>query len=825
MIKKKQKKQFSVRDLTQIFLLLFVVSVVAGYGISGKMKEDISLGTVLRVLTTPQGGTGTSTIPSAGSLLIGNGTNSRYDVATLTEGSNITITNADGSITIASSGAGGGVAVPNTKWASTTNAIYPNAGATTDVLIGATATSTTAKLEVVGTGDLTGLLTLQNGLLSQASSTVVGDLTSSASVFTGTKNLTNYADYFNGSLLETFNATTTSDGSIVTMTLADSASYTGGVTMRFSTGDVNLNTPTTTTLTAGTDASPTENFVYIPVDTQAITVSTSGWPSSTEHIKIAYFFVPSAGFVQTNAVYINQNWNDHAMNDDNQGHMTHEAERERRTQAQYFSGIDGNGTDGYLTPTAGNTELISTSGFVYQVHKHAFPAFDTSAGDVVLVKNWSGDAYHDITNLYEIVDDSTGTTIGNNKYFNLVVWGVANKTGQTEEMIVNLPSGSYNSQTAAENDTSGFDDLTIPDEFKYESSTGFLIARITIKMKTGGGTWVVASTVDLRGLTPQTATGGTAAGELVNFADNQFTIFNVTDVTKILDFDISGVTTGNTRTITMADRDLDLANPIFTNSSTTNATTTNFAILGLSSAVLAVNASGTVTASTTVDSAFIADAYLLNSTSDTMLGTLTADGLTLGVNENITLGAQTLDHDGSTFVFSDSIDIGSSNFDADGTITSTGIVNFGGATTEISNGAAVFTNTIGQIAIDTTTGMLLWNYGSGTSTKPFYETTGFSYGSTTQGSGTTTRYLAPAAAALTFNTVQCDFSNFMGISLYDGTNRADYLEASSTIGTVTYSTNNVFTAGESIRIDIGTSTDIAAEVVGGCRFKYVFTAD
>jgi len=370
----------------------------------------------------------------------------------------------------------------------------------------------------------------------------------------GTKNVGDYFDYFNGSFVETFNATTTSDGSTVTMHLGNSTNS-GDLTMRFSTGDVTLTAPTSTPLTAGSDTSPTENFVFIQESDQVIRSSTSNWPT-TEHIKIAYFFVPSAGFVQTNGIYINQNWNDHAADDSNQGHETHIGEKIRRLQATYFSGVDGNGTDGYLTPTAGNVELISTAGVVYQMHKHTVPAFDTSTGDLVLVKNWSGDAFHDITNLYDIVDDSTGTTIGNNKFFNLVIWGVANKTGQMQQMMINLPSGSYNTQSGAENDTSGFDDLTIPAEFKHESSTGFLIARITIQMKTGGGTWVVASSVDLRGLSPVNATGGTAAGSLVNFPDNTFTIFDESDVTKIGAFDIGTlITTGNTRTVQFLDAD------------------------------------------------------------------------------------------------------------------------------------------------------------------------------------------------------------------------------------------------------------------------------
>ena len=76
----------------------------------------------------------------------------------------------------------------------------------------------------------------------------------------------------------------------------------------------------------------------------------------------------------------------------------------------------------------------------------------------------------------------------------------------------------------------------------------------------------------------------------------------------------------------------------------------------------------------------IADAYLVNDANDTMAGTLTADGLTLGANENITLGAQTLDHDGTDFVFNDSIEIGASamaagSYDAsDGNINNVGII-------------------------------------------------------------------------------------------------------------------------------------------------------
>lgn len=57
------------------------------------------------------GGTGVTTTPTDGQLLIGNGTG--FTLATITAGSNITITNASGAITIASTGGGGGGAGSN----------------------------------------------------------------------------------------------------------------------------------------------------------------------------------------------------------------------------------------------------------------------------------------------------------------------------------------------------------------------------------------------------------------------------------------------------------------------------------------------------------------------------------------------------------------------------------------------------------------------------------------------------------------------------------------------------------------------------------------
>ena len=364
--------------------------------------------------------------------------------------------------------------------------------------------------------------------------------------------------FFNGTFAELVSVVVTEAAGTVTMSLEKSGG--GSLTMRFADGQSLLETDPALTiaLTTGTDPAPTTNYIYIPQATKVLTKSTSGFPTSAEHIKVAYFVVPTAAFVAARGTVVHQNWNDENVGDSGQGHMADITERQRRDMALWFKGVEGAGVDDYLTIVGNTIDLKSASGLIYQLYLHTYPAFDTSAGGIALVKNWSGieGAFHDITNLFDIVDDSTGSTIVNNQYFNLVLWGVANETGTYHPMVINLPSGTYPSQAAAEADMSGFDDFTIPREFSVDSSTGFLIARLTVQKKPS--TWEYKSTTDLRGTMPQTASGG-AAGVTTSFLDSQFEVVNVADVTKILQLDLSSVTTGNTRTLIVPDADGTIA--------------------------------------------------------------------------------------------------------------------------------------------------------------------------------------------------------------------------------------------------------------------------
>lgn len=122
----------------------------AGTGLSvsaGSGSLQYSLSTPVSVAN---GGTGTTTAPSSGQLLIGT-SGGGYSVANLTAGSNVTITNSSGGITIASTGGGGG------------GVTSVNPG--TQTTIGGTSTAPTVNVQLAVNATLTSAASLAKGTL------------------------------------------------------------------------------------------------------------------------------------------------------------------------------------------------------------------------------------------------------------------------------------------------------------------------------------------------------------------------------------------------------------------------------------------------------------------------------------------------------------------------------------------------------------------------------------------------------------------------------------------------------------------------------------
>ena len=81
----------------------------------------------------------------------------------------------------------------------------------------------------------------------------------------------------------------------------------------------------------------------------------------------------------------------------------------------------------------------------------------------------------------------------------------------------------------------------------------------------------------------------------------------------------------------------------------------------------------------------------------------------------------------------------------------------------------------------------------------------FTHATSSAWTGTTTILLAPAYVAETWNGVKCfTDAGTLNVVFSDGTNLMDLLNASTTVGTFTLSTNNTFTASEKRYVDIGT---------------------
>ncbi len=305
----------------------------------------------------------------------------------------------------------------------------------------------------------------------------------------------------------------------------------------------------TIALTVGSDVAPSLNYVYFDKSTSTLGKSTSDWPA-TEYAPVATVLVQSAASVQADGPYKVHAWTDHVANTQN-GHLAHLNYWIRQQQATYVDGVSQT-----LTITGGSPDTVvftTTAGNVLQLHTHALPAF-TGTPDYYVV-NDSVTAYDKITDLNALLTDSAGGSMSG-RYFSLVIWGVVSEDSGDCKLMVNLPAGSYNTQTGVEKDVFKYADYSIPGEFV---GTGFLISELKLRHQTtGGGTWTSIEELDLRGLLPALqAGGGSLAGS--EFADNVFRIQDETDPTKELAFEVSGVTTATTRTITIPDEDVDLA--------------------------------------------------------------------------------------------------------------------------------------------------------------------------------------------------------------------------------------------------------------------------
>jgi len=157
---------------------------------SGANSDITSLTGLATALSTNQGGTGITSTPANGQLLIGNG--SGYTAATLTAGSGISVTNSAGGITIASTAGGGTVTSVSGSGGTTgltlsggpiTGSGTLTLGGTLAVANGGTgATSAAAARANLGAGTGNGTVTSVSGTGSANGLSLSGTVTSTGSI-------------------------------------------------------------------------------------------------------------------------------------------------------------------------------------------------------------------------------------------------------------------------------------------------------------------------------------------------------------------------------------------------------------------------------------------------------------------------------------------------------------------------------------------------------------------------------------------------------------------------------------------------------------------
>lgn len=315
-------------------------------------------------------------------------------------------------------------------------------------------------------------------------------------------------NYYNATMRENFDFLVSASPTVITGSLERSGG--GELTMIFSDGMhiFDSDPAETIQLIPGTDTVPVKNLIYIPISTKTLTVSTVDWPAE-EHIRIADVVLQSALNTQNYEALKNRNWNDHIQGTDDTGGHAHIGRWIRNRPASWHSGVEA--SLDFTTPSS--MFFSCTSGKIYQKHIHTFNAFDQALGTPIFMVNDPTTAYSLSSDLGNELLDATGASLNGRRY-NLILWGVANKTGEIDQIMCNLPIGSYINNDDAIADIANFDVYTIPKEFE---GSGFLIAKFTIRHTSPADTFELLNVVDLRGQFPGTSAGGGISAGATSF--------------------------------------------------------------------------------------------------------------------------------------------------------------------------------------------------------------------------------------------------------------------------------------------------------------------
>lgn len=324
-----------------------------------------------------------------------------------------------------------------------------------------------------------------------------------------------YHESWDGAIRESFDFRVDASAGVVTGTLKN-VDPTRNLTLLLSDGFYTLDTTSADldiVLTAGTDEVVQTNYVYIPKgldgSAKVLTVNTTGYPE-TEHCKVATIDCQSASDIEDKGgARGNQNKNDHIKKETDNGHILHIAEWIRR---QYATIDPRDGCEVTLDATAGDGYISMTSGKVSQLHLQTVDSLTMPTVPIMAANDFTT-PFLEYTNLNTINAFSDGSS-WNNKWGKIVVWVIANKTGEPSFLGFNLPRAGTTSSDTALTDSANYADYSIPAEYK---SKAVLLGAFVINVSSGTLTYN-GGYQDLRGTIPSNiAGGGGGAGGVTSY--------------------------------------------------------------------------------------------------------------------------------------------------------------------------------------------------------------------------------------------------------------------------------------------------------------------
>ncbi len=367
--------------------------------------------------------------------------------------------------------------------------------------------------------------------------------------------INNVSQLNSGGQVSPFSFDISSNGSQIIATVERDGG--GDVVVLF--GDENLILDTTPAITAnlsaGTDTVPVSNFVYLTESSGSLVVntSTSGYPrTSTWWCALGSTVVQSAATVQTSgALSVQRNTDLPSKGDWTRGFLPSVNERIRKDYAKWDVGCATS-----ATVSGSNLYAETLSGYVYQRNLQSWDATDSSVTPVIIPNDYT--TPYQESNSVNFDEDANGNTINNNQSYSVVLWGSVQSGGSGGKVYANKPLDAYgggNRDANALADISNFAVYNVPSTLK---GTAFLLARIVVRRD--GGNPTVLSIIDLRGSDPSAfAGGGSSATAGTTFSDSNFRVYDDVDPTKELALQCSGITTAQTRTVTVQDSDGTIA--------------------------------------------------------------------------------------------------------------------------------------------------------------------------------------------------------------------------------------------------------------------------